>query len=264
MEHIESEAEFTWKQFKFVLKLPWLLLLIFIGRRSWRELLQPLRDLLVFFFEPRATMLLILAIIAVYIYQVFFMTEELFRQLVFEPRNVLEGNVFPMMASWFLHANFVHLLGNIIALAVFGRIVERKLGSWQLLSIYFGAAIISDLIAAIFGQGGIGASGAIAGLISTAILINPFYLTHFLFGIPLPAMLIGWAMMITDIMGVLVPKNDNIGHIAHLGGYMATAFLVFLFNQEERKKMKRGLIINVLFVASAGALWFWLRFQNIV
>lgn len=264
MPEIESESEFSWRETKFLLKLPWLLLLMLLGKRSGSELLRPLRDLKQFLLAPRVTVALMVAIVAVFIYESFFMSEELFRQLVFQPRHLLELDLFPMVASWFLHANLAHLAGNMLALAVFGRIVERRLGGGQLLLIYFGSAIISDIIAAIFDQGGIGASGAIAGLISAAILINPFYLTHFLFGIPVPAMLIGWAMMAADVMGVLVPKDDNIGHIAHLGGYASIAFLVYFFNRDMREKMRRGLVINITFAILAAAAWFVLKARGII
>jgi membrane associated rhomboid family serine protease len=264
MREIESESEFSWREFKFLLRLPWLLFLILIGKRSWSELLQPLKDIGAFLLAPRMTAVLIVANLAVFVFQALFMGDELLRGLVFQPRHLLELDVFPMMASWFLHANLAHLAGNMVALAVFGRIVERSLGGGQLLLIYFGSAVISDLIAAAFGQGGIGASGAIAGLISAGILISPFYLTHFLFGLPLPAMLVGWAMMAADVMGVLVPKDDNIGHIAHLGGYAAIAFLAYLFNRDLRDRMRRGLIINVAFAAFAAGAWLILKARGII
>ena len=143
-------------------------------------------------------------------------------------------------------------------LYIFGRIVEKDFGP-KILPVYFGSAIISDIVSALFNQGGIGASGAIAGLISTAILMHPFYVTYLVAGIPLPIIVVGWLAILGDITGILIPKNDNIGHFAHLGGYLAITLLVFLFNPEQKKKMRIGLIVNVLFIATVAFYWFFIR-----
>jgi len=157
-----------------------------------------------------------------------------------------------MISSWFLHANLIHLTGNLLALFVFGRIIEKRFGPGKTLMIYFVSAIFSDIVAALFGQGGIGASGAIAGLIGVAILVDPFYISFFMVGIPLPIIILGWAFIITDITGILIPKEfDNIGHFAHLGGYIAASLIFFLVTPEERKNMLKGLFINIGFVVVA-------------
>ena len=169
---------------------------------------------------------------------------------VFQPGQLLQFKIYPMFASWFLHASLAHLAANILALFIFGRVVEMHFGRKKMLMIYFGSAIISSLFAALFGQGGIGASGAIAGVIAVAILYKPFYFTYIALGTPIS--------IISDITGVLVPKNDNIGHFAHLGGYIAVSFLTFFFDSRERKKLLLGLIVNILFVAAIGLLFFLL------
>jgi membrane associated rhomboid family serine protease len=188
--------------------------------------------------------------LAMFIVEIFFMPEELLYSLVMQPEHLWNLNLLPMAASWFLHASVAHLLGNLLFLFLFGRIVERHFGTARFLLIYFGSAIVSDVISSLAGQGGIGASGAIAGLISAAILIEPFYIT-FIVGIPLPIILVGWLAIFADVMGILNPvPGDNVGHFAHLGGYIAISILIFLFNAEERGKMLKGLITNMIFVLS--------------
>ena len=125
-----------------------------------------------------------------------------------------------------------------------------------MLLIYFGAAIISDLVSSLFLQGGIGASGAISGLVAAAILTDPFYITFLVFGIPIPIILLGWLSIIGDVMGALSPEESNIGYFAHLGGYISITLLVYLFNKEDRQRMKKGLIINIIFVIIMTLLFF--------
>lgn len=258
MADIESESKFVWKQILFIITLPVLLFQIIFGKKKFSELGKPFRELFHFIFEPKITVAIILANIAVFILELFYFTENQIMNLAFQPSDILNFNYIPIVSSWFLHASVAHLVGNMIFLYIFGRIVEKDFG-WKILLVYFGSAIISDTVSALAGQGGIGASGAIAGLIGTAILMHPFYLTYLVVGIPLPIMLVGWLAIIGDITGILVPKNDNIGHFAHLGGYLAISLLVFLFNPEQKKKMKTGLIINVIFVAALAVYWFYLR-----
>jgi VanZ family protein len=57
--------------------------------------------------------------------------------------------------------------------------------------------------------------------------------------------IVGWLVIFADITGVLVPVEDNIGHFAHLGGYLAIAFLVFIFSRGDRSRVKKGLLINL-------------------
>ena len=256
MQEIESESRFVWHQLFFILKLPVLLIQILFGRKKASELLNPLRDFIRFIFEPKITITLIIINVIVFILEIFYFTQEQILNLAFKPSDILQFNYIPIISSWFLHASLAHIAGNMLFLFIFGRIVEKEFGLKMLL-VYFGSAIISDIVSAFAGQGGIGASGAIAGLISTAILMHPFYFTY-LIAIPLPIVLVGWLAIYSDITGILMPKNDNIGHFAHLGGYIAIFALVFLFNREQRHKMKIGAVINVLFVISLLFVYYYI------
>jgi len=258
MEEIESESKFVWRQIWFIITLPVLIFQIIFGKKRFSELGKPFKELIHFIFEPKITVIIILANVAIFLLEIFYFTEDQIMNLAFKPSDILNFNYVPIVSSWFLHASVAHLVGNMIFLYIFGRIVEKDFG-WKILLVYFGSAIISDSVSALAGQGGIGASGAIAGLIGTAILMHPFYLTYLVVGIPLPIIIVGWLAIISDVTGILMPKNDNIGHFAHLGGYLAVSFLVFLFNKEEKHKLKLGLIINVLFVAALAVYWFYLR-----
>jgi membrane associated rhomboid family serine protease len=198
--------------------------------------------------QPKLTIALIIANILVFLWSQT-ITQEVFDSLKFRPEHIIGFNLFPIVASWFLHSGWPHLTGNLIFLFVFGRVVERRFGALKTVFIFFGAAIISDIIAGlVFQQGGIGASGAIAGLIAAAVIVNPFYLNYIVFGIPIPIVILGWIAILADILGLLNPIDTNIGHIAHLAGFFGITLLIFLFNRKD-EKIKTGFLVNIITAA---------------
>ena len=206
---------------------------------------QLLKKIFAWLFQAKLTVFLIAANIIIYFWSLTWSAEK-FSSLMFTPGSLLSLNFMPMVSSWFLHANLTHLLGNMLFLFIFGRVAERRFGALKSALIYFGAAISSDLIAGlVFQQGGIGASGAISGLIAAAIIIDPFYFSYIVFGLPVPIVVIGWIAIFSDITGLLQPVADNIGHIAHLAGFFAITLFVYLLNRED-KKIKAGFFINIL------------------
>lgn len=246
---IESESRMVLRFLWFLIRFPFILISVLWRKKRKRELLEPISEISRFFFQAKLTSALMFALIFVFFYEVFFMTSSQIKDLVFRPEYLLQLNFKPMIFSWFLHGSWYHLMSNLLFLFIFGRVVEDKFGIIKMLLIYFGSAIISDLISSAFGFGGIGASGAIAGLISTAILIKPFYLTYLILGIPIPIIILGWFGILLDLLGILVPTGTNINHFAHLGGYLSISILIFIFNRREKHELYRGLIINILFVA---------------
>ena len=151
----------------------------------------------------------------------------------------------------FLHANLTHLIGNIVFLFILGRVVEKNLAV-KTLFVYIGSGIISLVFHSIvylylFQQdvGGIGASGAISGLAAFAILLEPFYLTYLVVGIPIPIFVIGWLQVLTNLVGVFSPKESNIGYVAHLGGFLAVSILGLFIGGKDKKKLVKGFLLNI-------------------
>lgn len=82
------------------------------------------------------------------------------------------------VTSAFLHAGWMHVLGNMLFLWIFGLVVEGKLGWWKFLALYLGIAIVNGFLQQLImlgaTQGGsLGASGAIVGLIAVAMVWAP-------------------------------------------------------------------------------------------
>ena len=121
----QSEFEFVWKQILFLLSLPILFFLMLFGKKKGSDLAKPLKELLHFIVEPKITFFLIITNIAVFLLEVFYLGQQQIQNLAFSPSDLFSFNLLPMVASWFLHASLAHLLGNMLFLFIFGRVVRE-------------------------------------------------------------------------------------------------------------------------------------------
>ncbi len=151
-----------------------------------------------------------------------FNDEFFFRKYQFHVGAIRAGEQIRMVTSAFLHADFIHLAFNMLALYSFAPVVSQTLGNLTFVLIYFGSLIFGSLLTMAFhgndySYRAVGASGAVTGIIYSAILLYPD-MTIGIFGIiPMPAYIFGIVYLLYSIYGMKA-KNDNIGHTAHFGG----------------------------------------------
>ena len=128
----------------------------------------------------------------------------------------------------FLHGGLGHLAYNLFALAFFGFILEKTIGSEKFLALFLVSGIFANIIAVNFYNSSLGASGAIMGIIGTLALLRPLMMV-WSFGMILPMFLVAIFWVVGDVLGIFVP--DNVGNIAHLAGifigFLYGAYLVF-------------------------------------
>ncbi|MGA1226630.1 MAG: rhomboid family intramembrane serine protease [Tamlana sp.] len=148
--------------------------------------------------------------------------------------GVQRGEQIRIVSSGFLHADTQHLLFNMLSLYFFADVVIRFLSPMQFLLIYFGSLVLGSLLSVYFHKNeyhysAVGASGAVMGVIYSAILLQPgMSLYMFFIPIPIPAYVFGIGYLLYSIYGM---KNriGNIGHDAHfggaIGGYLITLVL---------------------------------------
>ena len=135
----------------------------------------------------------------------------------------------------FLHGSFWHVFGNMIFLWVFGDDIEEALGHWRFLAFYFGCCIGAGLVYVWSDPSSnvelIGASGAVAGVISAYLMFRPCEKVFVLVGI-LPLRLRafwvigGWALW--QIVEVASRAQDGVAYWAHVGGLITGAILFAL------------------------------------
>ena len=152
-----------------------------------------------------------------------FNDESFFRKFEFHIGSIRSGEQFRMITSAFLHADISHLAFNMLTLYFFAPVVYGYLGNFSFGLIYLGSLIFGSLLTLYFHSNdysyrAIGASGAVTGVLYSAILLQPdMDLYLFFIPIPIPAYLFGIGYLLYSIYGMKA-KRDNIGHTAHFGG----------------------------------------------
>ncbi|TDD97943.1 rhomboid family intramembrane serine protease [Flavobacterium cellulosilyticum] len=146
-----------------------------------------------------------------------------FRKYEFHIGSIRAGEQIRMFSSGFLHADMGHLFFNMFTLYMFAPVVVNYFGDFSFLFIYMVSLVTGSLLTLLmhkndYSYRAIGASGAVIGILYSAILIEPsMNLYLFFIPIPIPAYLFGIGYLLYSIYGMKA-KNDNIGHTAHFGG----------------------------------------------
>ena len=160
-----------------------------------------------------------------------------FRKFEFHIGSIRAGDQIRMISSGFLHANMGHLFFNMFTLYMFAPVVINYFGSVSFFLIYMISLFFGSLLTLImhkndYNYRAIGASGAVTGILYSAILIDPsMSLYLFFIPIPIPAYLFGIGYLLYSIYGIRA-KNDNIGHTAHFGGAIG-GYLITLVKEPD-------------------------------
>jgi len=142
---------------------------------------------------------------------------------LFSVREILaEKQYHRLFTSALLHADWNHLLLNMVTLYLFGRHIELGFGVWQFWLIYLAAVLGGSLLALWIHRNhdysAYGASGGVCGLLFSYIFLFPGgSIVLFPFPIPIPSWLYAILFFVGSFLA-LKRQVDNIGHDAHLGG----------------------------------------------
>jgi len=156
-----------------------------------------------------------------------------FRKFEFHIGSIRGGEQIRMVSSAFLHADIGHLFFNMFTLYIFAPVLLNNLNGLSFLMIYFGSLIFGSLLTLLFHKNdynyrAIGASGAVTGILYSAILLQPtMSLYLFFIPIPIPAYMFGIGYLLYSIYGMKA-KKDNIGHTAHFGGAIGGFLITIL------------------------------------
>ena len=156
-----------------------------------------------------------------------------FEKYKFNIAGIRRGEQVRMISSGFLHANFSHLLFNMLTLYFFADVVIISLGVFPFVLVYLTSLIVGNLLSFYFHKNeyhysAIGASGAVMGILYAAILLYPdMGLYLFFIPIPIPAWIFGILYLFYSIYG-MKKSTGNIGHDAHFGGAIAGYLLTLL------------------------------------
>ena len=162
----------------------------------------------------------------------------------------------PLLAHMFLHGGWLHLLGNMLYLWIFGDNVEDTLGSLPFLGFYIACGVVAAIGQGLIAAGPlVGASGAIAGVLGAYLLISPtaristlVFLGIFISIVQLPAIIvIGMFVVLQVIEGVaelrlgVHPATQQIAYFAHVFGFLAgMLLLLFMRRGTSSRRMRTG------------------------
>lgn len=153
---------------------------------------------------------------------------------------IVVRDLYPQPVAWlpdwanlvtyaFLHANWLHLLTNMLFLWIFGDNVEDAMGHVRFLGFYLACAVLAALTHLLFNLDGngplVGASGAVAGVMGAYVLLYPharvLVLARIIIPIPLPIpafwMLGVW--IVTQMFNAWLAAGEPVAWVAHLGGF---------------------------------------------
>ena len=143
----------------------------------------------------------------------------------------------------FMHGGWVHLGGNMLYLWIFGDNVEDRFGSIKFLIFYLLCGVAATFAQLAFSTGSnvpnLGASGAIAGVLGSYILMFPQQQVKVLMGRSVTAVsalivIGGWFLLqfvsgLGSITATTTTDTGGVAYMAHIGGFIAGLALTFLF-----------------------------------
>jgi len=150
-----------------------------------------------------------------------------------------------VFTSMFLHGGWLHIIGNMLYLWIFGNNVEDAMGHRRFVVFYLMCGIAAALTQSLLNPEStapmIGASGAIAGVLGAYLLLHPrarvlvaLPLFIIFFTVRLPALIVLGFWFAGQAVSTLLASNENSGVAfgAHVGGFIAGVVLIPLFKHK--------------------------------
>jgi rhomboid family protein len=171
--------------------------------------------------------------------------ESFIRQWAVVPRQLVanpSAEIPTIFTSMFMHAGWMHLLGNMLFLWIFGDNVEDRLGRAKFLIFYLVCGIAATLaqvaVSAESSIPNLGASGAISGVLAGYLVLFPNGRVRVLMRgrvVALPALVvIGIWIVLQLISGIASftqsAQTGGVAYMAHIGGFVAGLALAFLLS----------------------------------
>ena len=141
------------------------------------------------------------------------------------------GHIWQLLTFQFLHGSLWHLIGNLMGLWFFGRLVENILGTSRFLVAYFGCGVVGGLLQSAlmvlfpthFGLFVFGASAGVMGVFAIFARLESGSEIRLNFILPIRAGVLLWITVGISLFFTLVPspRGGGTAHAAHFGGILA-------------------------------------------
>jgi membrane associated rhomboid family serine protease len=207
---------------------------------------------------PTVTIFLIVTNVLIYLYEFWLSLVDPYALNAFMDTYALRPahfNIANVFSAMFVHANWLHVLGNMLFLWVFGDNVEDILGHGKYLLFYLACGFAAALAQVAMDPSSrvpmVGASGAIAGVMGAYLVKFPrsrvvmlfFLLFIFTFELPAWLMLIYWfALQLFGGFGSITEASQGgTAFLAHVGGFITGAVLINVLGARQRYWRRRDL-----------------------
>jgi membrane associated rhomboid family serine protease len=212
----------------------------------------PLRSSERHYTPPTVTLIVILINVLVFVYELSFSRFGLNQFIATYGIVPDRFHWYQLLTSMFIHGGFMHILGNMWFLWVFGRGVEDLLGHGRFLIFYLACGVAAGLIQMLVDPSSpvptVGASGAIAGVMGgylvkfpRARVVTLVVVIFFLTTVDMPAfvLLLYWFAIqffsgVGSIAESQASQGGGVAYFAHIGGFLAGMGLIFLMPAKQR------------------------------
>lgn len=155
------------------------------------------------------------------------------------------GDSITLFTAMFMHANWLHLLSNMLYLWIFGDNVEDRLGHGLFLGFYILCGLAATFAQLAFNTASnipnLGASGAIAGILGAYLIMFPRGQVRVLMGrmiVPMSALIVIGIWFLLQIFSQISTASSQseggVAYLAHIGGFIAGVILTFLLGGNRR------------------------------
>jgi membrane associated rhomboid family serine protease len=170
--------------------------------------------------------------------------------LAFSTANLLRGRVWTLITALFLHADILHLAGNMIFLYAFGNALEKEVGTEKTFLAFFAGGIISLILGVFFYNPDVylvGASAAIFTLTAVVMLVKPLKFSFVFF---MPLGLVALIYIIYNVVAVQTCAEGNVAYFSHVVGFAVGIPLGIIWSKNLVKNLlvTLGLLILYLFI----------------
>lgn len=218
----------------------------------------PLRDTIKSKTFPIVNLLIILINLGIFVLELSLnriSLEAFFYQFGFIPnlftQNLFSGNIvsafYPLVTATFLHSGWMHIIGNMLFLWVFGDNIEDKLGHSRYLIFYLLVGIIGNLTQyaanTVSDVPLVGASGAVAGILGAYVVSYPksrvlsLIFIFFFFTITeiksTIFIIIWFILQVFNGVASLTNVGNSVAWWAHVGGFLAGVILIRFFIKKD-------------------------------
>lgn len=154
-----------------------------------------------------------------------------------------------LLSSMFMHADLLHLGGNMVFLWVFGDNVEHRAGPILFLAAYLGAGLVGSLAQIMSDTGSaiptLGASGAISGVLGAYLVLFPgnrvtVFMFRFLTQVPALVAIGIWIAFQVFANFATPTGTGGVAYLAHIGGFAAGAVAGLLFRALPARRPRYG------------------------